>query len=90
MDGIYQFFYNLYANYPGTGTDTNSIFSINKNGSDVPISGSRLGNIESMTSLESCVIGDVICVRCNFSNRNLNLWMSPLHSWFTGHLISTL
>lgn len=90
IDGIYQFTYSMYPNYPGMTTDTVARFSININGSDVIISGSRLGNIETATTLESCVAGDIVCVKCSLSNTTLNMWMSTQHSWFTGHLISTL
>ena len=91
VDGIYQFSFRLYPNYPGSiNTDTIARFAINKNGQDVSVSGSRLGNIEATTILESCLSGDLICIRCSLSNTILNMYMSNLHSEFTGHLISTL
>jgi uncharacterized membrane protein len=89
--GIYQFTYKLYPNYSGNNTNTNARIAININGSNVSISGSVLGNIETMTTLELCTAGDQVRVECSFANQgSLLLFMNPNHAWFTGILISAL
>ena len=89
--GIYQFTYKLYPNYNGTNTDTNARIAFNINGTNVSVSGSVLGNIETMTSLELCGAGSTVRVECAVANQgSLSLFMTPTHSWFTGILISAL
>jgi hypothetical protein len=83
VSGIYQFTYKLYSNQ---SPSTNARFAINKNGSDVAISGGTMANVETVTTLESCNVGDVISVSCEIGI-NLSLWMSPIHSWFMGFLV---
>ena len=92
QSGIYQFTYKLYPNYPGTNnTDINARIAFNINGVYVSISGSVLGNIETMTTLEVCSAGDTVRVECAFANQgSLTLYMSPNYSWFTGILISAM
>jgi len=87
VSGIYEFTFRL---YPTHNTTHQARFSININGIDVSITGSTIANIETLTSLEQCNIGDQVQVRCQLTNRLLNVYMSPLHSSFHGQLISTL
>jgi hypothetical protein len=92
LSGIYQFTYKLYPNYTGTNnTDIGARIALNLNGVNVSVSGSVLGNIETMTALEVCAAGDTVKVQCAVANQgSLSLFMSPNHSWFTGILISAL
>ena len=87
VSGIYEFTFRL---YPTHNTTHQARFSININNIDVSITGSTIANIETLTSLEQCNIGDQVQVRCQLTNRLLNVYMSPLHSSFHGQLISTL
>ena len=87
VSGIYQFTFRLYPTHDATHQ---ARFSININGVDVSITGSTIANIETLTSLEQCNVGDQVQVRCQLTNRLLNVTMSPLHSSFHGQLISTL
>ena len=87
VSGIYQFTFRL---YPTHNTTHQARFSININGIDVSITGSTIANIETLTSLEQCNVGDQVQVRCQLTNRLLQVFMSPLHSSFHGQLISTL
>ena len=92
QSGIYQFTYKLYPNYTGTNSsDIGARIALNLNGVNVSVSGSVLGNIETMTALEVCAAGDTVKVQCAVANQgSLSLFMSPNHSWFTGILISAL
>ena len=86
VEGIYQFTFRL---YPTHNVADQARFSININGVDVSITGSTIANIETLTSLEQCNVGDQVQVRCQLTNRLLQVYMSPLHSSFHGQLIST-
>ena len=85
--GIYQFTFRLYPTHDVTHQ---ARFSININNIDVSITGSTIANIETLTSLEECNVGDQVQVRCQLTNQLLQVYMSPLHSSFHGRLISTL
>ena len=87
VTGIYQFTYRL---YPTQNVGHQARFSININGVDVSITGSTVANMETLTSLEQCNIGDQVQVRCQLTNQLLNIMMSPDHCSFHGQLISTL
>ena len=86
VEGIYQFTFRLYPTHDVTHQ---ARFLININGVDVSITGSTIANIETLTSLEQCNVGDQVQVRCQLTNRLLQVYMSPLHSSFHGQLIST-
>ena len=85
VSGIYQFTFRL---YPTHNVTHQARFSININGVDVSITGSTIANIETLTSLEQCNVGDQIQVRCQLTNQILSVYMSTLHSSFHGQLIS--
>ena len=59
MAGIYQFTYRL---YPTQNVAHQARFSININGIDVSITGSTVANMETLTSLEQCNVGDQVQV----------------------------
>ena len=82
-NGIYQFSYRLYCN---TTPPTITKMAISKNNIDVFVAGNVAANVEALTTLESCVIGDVINVRCVVGT-NITFWFHSIHCSFSGQLI---
>ena len=82
-DGIYQFSYRLYCN---SLPPTISKMAISKNNINIMVAGNVAANVEALTTLESCVIGDVINVRCVVGS-SLTFWFQSIHSSFSGQLI---
>ena len=83
VSGIYQFSYRLFVS---STPSTSSKIGLLKNGVTIAITGNVSANIESLTTLESCNVGDIIRVRCLFGT-GLSFWMNPEHCSFSGELI---
>ena len=83
-NGIYQFGFNLFHQ---SSTTSNGRFAIYKNDVPIAITGALTANSESLTTLEECVVGDQINVRCFLTSTNLLVFMSTSRSWFYGILI---
>jgi hypothetical protein len=80
---IYQFSYILFSS---STANTYAKIAITKNNIEISVSGGNAANIETSNTLESCMEGDVINVKC-IAGSNIVCWMSQSHCSFSGQLI---
>ena len=56
--------------------------AISKNNINMMVAGNVDANVEALTTLKSCLIGDVIIVRCVVGS-SITFWFQEIHSSFT-------